>query len=136
MKISLGVKHLFFKYKEHGVKEKFLYFDMKMKNKLKFKWMKEIEKYSQKENSYNQNSLSKSFLSSNILMKAKRQLEIFDLGIILFDCSLMNISSFEDYLLNYECSHHREFICCCFYHCVVKYENEGNCLEKLKISKL
>lgn len=113
-----------------------------MKNKLKFKWMKEIEKYSQKENNNNnnnndyQNSLSNSFLGSNNLMKAKLQLEIFDLGLILLDCSLINISSFLDYLLNYECSHNKDQGCCCFYHCIVKYEKEdANCPKKLKISK-
>ena len=69
------------------------------------------------------------------LSKVLRKLEMFDFGYLLIKCALGGIEIND--LSQYTCEHldKENVLCCCFYHCIEKYEIENNS-KKIKIVNL
>jgi hypothetical protein len=98
-----------------------------MKNKLKFRWLNEIEDI--------EKDLKNANYNSNANNKIIKKIEIFELGFLIFNLCLMNV--FEDFLMNYVCPHEKnkkEKFCCCLYHCIEKYEMIHKKDSKIKIT--
>jgi len=122
LKISPGIKHLFYKISDKILRNKIKYYNIKIRSELKKKWIKVLL-------NHDEGNTSPCNITNFKLFNTLKKLEIFDIGFILIQCAIGNLEliDFNEYL----CKHNNE--CCCFYHCIEKEENNR---KKLMLSRL